>query len=293
LTFEEAPQPIPTADEVLIRVYAAGVNPVDCKTRAGAGIARRLTNPFPLILGWDVSGEVAAVGENVTQFKPGDEVYGMVRFPEVGSAYAEYVTAPASHVARKPRSVGHIEAAALPLVSLTAWQALFDEGNLQAGQKTLIHGAAGGVGHIAVQLAKWKGAYVVGTASKFNIEFIRHLGVDEVVNYTTAVFDDIIRGVDVVLESLGEDNRDRSWRVLKDGGILVSIVGQPDFVPPLVRSATMLVRPDQEQLMRIAELVDEGVIKPTVQSAVPLDDARTAHEILAHGHARGKVVLEV
>jgi NADPH:quinone reductase-like Zn-dependent oxidoreductase len=294
LTYEEAPQPVPTADEVLIQVYAAGVNPVDSKTRTGAGVARRFTaNPFPLILGWDVSGVVAAVGENVTQFKPGDEVYGMVRFPEVGAAYAEYVTAPAGHVALKPRSLGHIEAAALPLVALTAWQALFETGNLQAGQRVLIHAAAGGVGHIAVQLAKWKGAYVVATASKFNIDFVRQLGADEPVNYTSTLFDETIRGIDLVLEPLGEDNRDRSWRVLKDGGLLVSIVGEPDFVPPLLRSATMLVRPNQEQLLQITQLVDEGIIKPTVQSVVALNDARTAHEILAHGHARGKVVLEV
>ncbi|MBZ0287931.1 MAG: NADP-dependent oxidoreductase, partial [Anaerolineae bacterium] len=200
LVYEDAPRPTADIGDILVRVHAAGVNPVDYKTRQGRGIGGGSTDVLPLILGWDVSGVVESVGAGVTAFKPGDEVYSMVRFPEIGSAYAQYVAAPVSDFARKPHSLDHIHAAAVPLAALTAWQILFDTAHLVSGQTILIHAAAGGVGHLAVQLAKWKGARVIGTASAHNADFLREMGVDEVIDYTAVHFEDLVGPVDVVVD---------------------------------------------------------------------------------------------
>ena len=229
LTYEDAPRPEPKEDELLIRVHATSVNPADWQIRSGRRF--RLKKPFSLILGFDVSGVIEAVGNGVANFKVGDAVFGMLDIRK-GGAYAEYVTAPATNFAHKPRSLDHIQAAALPLVALTAWQALFDAGELSAGQKVLIHAAAGGVGHIAVQLAKWKGAYVIGTASGRNENFLCKIGVDEFINYRTTRFETIVQDVDVVLESVNRDiavervhgeTLKRSLGVVKNSGVLVSI----------------------------------------------------------------------
>jgi NADPH:quinone reductase-like Zn-dependent oxidoreductase len=289
LTYEDAPQPVPKSHELLVRVKAAGVNPVDWKTRAGRGIAGRLINPFPLILGWDISGVVEAIGAAVVDFAVGDEVYGMPRFPDVAAAYAEYVTVPFTEVARKPVSIDHTHAAALPLVSLTAWQALFDAGKLAAGQRVLIHAAAGGVGHIAVQLAKWKGAYVFGTASARNEAFLRELGVNEFINYQTTQFGNIATEVDLVLDSMSGETRNRSWQTLKKGGVLVSILGPASAETAAeygVRIEKVLVQPNQ------AQLVDAGHIKAVIDAVIPLKDASIAHQRIEEGHTRGKIVLE-
>lgn len=296
LRYEDAPIPQPAEGEVLIRVRAAGVNPVDWKTRAGRGVAKRLEAPFPLILGWDVSGVVKEVGAGVTQFKAGDEVFGLVRFPQAGGAYAEYTAAPASHLTFKPRTLDHIHAAALPLASLTAWQALFEAAQLEAGQRVLIHAAAGGVGHIAVQLARWRGAYVIGTASTRNVEFVQQLGASEVIDYETASFEQYVHEVDVVFDPLAGEVRERSWQVLKKGGVLVSILGEPAAGAAAaygVRAAYVLVRPEASQLAQIAALVDEGHLKPVVDTVYPLEKAASAHEHLERGHLRGKIVLQV
>ncbi len=296
LTYEDVPRPQPGPAEVLIRVRAAGVNPVDAKTRAGQGMARRYTNPFPLILGWDVSGVIEAVGSAVTDFEPGDEVYGMVRFPDVGAAYAEFVVAPATDIALKPHSLDHAQAAAMPLVALTAWQALFDAAELTAGQRVLIHAAAGGVGHVAVQLAKWQGATVFGTGSGRNELFLRELGVDEFINYQTTPFETVARDMDVVLDPMAGEIRERSWGTLKKGGILMSILGPPAPETAAVygvRAGNILVAPNQAQLIKLTGLIDAGHLKPVIDTVLPLSAAAEAHQRIMQAHTRGKIVLQV
>jgi NADPH:quinone reductase-like Zn-dependent oxidoreductase len=296
LLVEDVPRPQPAQGEVLIRVRAAGLNPVDWKTRSGRGVARSQAIAFPYIPGWDVSGVVEEVSGGAVAFRPGDEVFGMVRFPQIGSACAETCAAPAAHLALKPRSLDHVEAAALPLVALTAWQALFEAARLEGGQRVVIHAAAGGVGHVAVQLARWKGAHVTGTASGRNGDFVRQLGADVCVDYETTCFEDVARDADVVLDSLAGETRDRSWQVLKPGGMLVSILGEPDAGDAArhgVRSAAVLVRPDAAQLTEIAALADAGHLRPAVSAVFPLEDVRAAFERVESGHTRGKVVLRV
>jgi NADPH:quinone reductase-like Zn-dependent oxidoreductase len=295
LVYEEAPRPVPGTGEVLIRVYAAGVNPADWKTRAAPG--RLAPAIFPAILGWDVSGVVETVGPGVTEFREGDAVYGMIRFPKPGAAYAEYTTAPVTDIARKPTTVDHVHAAAVPLAALTAWQALVEQAHLTEGQTILITGAAGGVGHFAVQLAKVKGAHVIGTASARNAEFLRGLGVDQVIDYTTTPLDKAVQGVDVVFDTVGGETRELAIDVLKRGGTLVStVVGRPseEHVSAAgIQARGMLVHPSSEQLAEIAKLIDEGGVRPVVDTVFPLADTRRAHELSEGGHVRGKVVLRV
>lgn len=295
LVYEDVPRPGPGPGEVLVRVRAAGVNPVDWQTLKGEGAASLLGRPLPVIVGWDVAGTVEAVGPDTDGIGRGDEVFGMVRFPKEGGAYAEYVAAPAADLVLKPAALDHIRAAALPLAALTAWQALFDAADVRSGQTVLIHRAAGGVGHLAVQLAAWAGATVVGTASARNADYLRRLGAHQVVDYTTTRFEDACRDIDVVLDAVGGDTRDRSWGVLREGGILVSLRGEPS--PPAdtraVRGLGVTVHRDGGQLARIAELVEGGCVTPTVETVLPLADARRAHELSETGRTRGKIVLRV
>lgn len=229
IRLEETARPEPGPDEVLVRVLAAGVNPVDWKTREGRGAARRWSGErFPVVLGWDLSGTVEAVGRSVTTVRPGDEVFGLVRFPEPAGCYAEYAAVPADQVVVKPAALDHAHAAALPLVALTAWQALFDTARLTAGETVLVHAAAGGVGHVAVQLAKWKGATVIATASESKHDLVRSLGADEVVDYRGTPFEKVATGVDVVLDPVGGDTLERSLEVVREGGRVVSLVADPD-----------------------------------------------------------------
>lgn len=291
----EVERPEPGEGEVLVRVAAAGVNPVDWKTRRSGGLLARKGVEPPVILGWDVSGTVEAVGPGVTRFAVGDEVFGMPRFPGVAGAYAEYVAAPEADLARKPATVGHPEAAALPLVGLTVLQA-FRKAELQPGQTVLVHGAAGGVGSVAVQVAKALGARVAGTASAANQDLLRELGVDEPVDYAAERFEDRVSGVDVVLDTQGGEVRERSWGVLRPGGILVSIVGPPkegEAEAHGVRGAGIMVRTSGEQLEELARMVDDGALTPVVGATHPLADAAEAHRSLETGHARGKLVLLV
>lgn len=292
LIYEETQRPEPLNGEALVRVRAAGVNPVDWKTREGRGVARPPESP--IILGWDIAGVVEEVGSGVDQFAAGDDVFGMVRFPEFGNAYADYVAAPASDLARKPANISFAEAAAAPLVTLTAWQALFEVAQLQAGQTLLVHAAAGGVGHVAVQLAKWKGAEVFGTASARNADFLRGLGVDHVIDYTRERFEDAARAVDVVLDTQGDETQRRSFAVLKPGGMLVSIAETPDKTLAQtygVRTARIRVRPSGEQMAQIAERFERGELRVEIARAFPLSEAAEAHRLSETGHTRGKIVL--
>lgn len=291
LTYEDAPRPEPTAGEVLIRVHAAGVNPVDWKTRE-RGFRRK---DLPMIVGWDASGVVESVGSAVTRFKPGDEVYAMTDLSRDG-AYAEFVVAREDAVAIKPGSIGHVEAASVPLAGLTAWQAMFDTAGLTEGQTVLIHGAAGGVGHLAVQLAKARGARVIGTASERNHEFLKEIGCDEVIDYRTTRFEDAVKDVDVVLDTVGGDTLERSYDVVKKGGFVVSIIGEPSQEKARERgvgTARILVKPDGAQLAEIAALIDAGKVRPEVSHTFPLAEAAKAHQQSQTGHTRGKIVLKV
>ena len=294
LRYEDAPRPIVKPDEVLIRVHAAGVNPVDWKVRAGHAKAM-LSYTFPFIPGWDVSGVVQSTGLDTSRLKAGDEVYSRPDLARNG-AYAEYIAVRESEVALKPKSQDHVQAAAVPLAALTAWQALFDAAKIQPGQTILIHGAAGGVGSFAVQLAKLKGARVIGTASQKNHEFLRSLGVDETIDYNTTRFEDAVHGVDAVLDTITGETMERSWQVLKKDGILVSILQPPSPEKAAahgVRCAHTFVQPNVPQLNEITKLLDGGKLKVIVEKVFPLWEARAAHELSATGHVRGKIVLRV
>lgn len=294
LTYEDAPQPQMADDEVLIQVHAAAINPVDWKIREGH-LQGFLHHQLPLILGWDVSGVVEAVGAAVTQFKPGDEVYSRPDIDRNG-AYAEYVAVKASEVAMKPQTVDHIQAAAIPLAGITAWHALFEAAQLSAGQRILIHAAAGGVGSYAVQLAHWKGATVIGTASGRNRDFLLELGVDQMVDYQTTKFEEAVEPVDVVFDTIGGDVQERSWQILKPGGILVSIIEPPSEEQAAAhqcRSAFVFIQPRADWLTQMADLIDQGQLKPIVETVLPLSEVAEAHRLSQKGHTRGKIVLQV
>ena len=296
LQFEDAPRPTPGSGELLIRVHAASVNPIDWKVRAGY-MKDYIPLPLPFIPGWDVSGVVETVGSGVSKFKKGDEVYARPDVTAHGyGAYAEYVVVKETETALKPKSIDHVHAAAIPVGAVTAWRALFDTAGLKKDQKVLIHGAAGGVGSFAVQLAKWKGAHVIGTASARNQAFLRELGVDEPIDYAKTRFEDFVHDVDVVLDPIGGDTQKRSWKTLKKGGILVSIVGPPSAEEAAkhgVRSAFLSAQGGSSLLAELAKLTDSGNIKPIVETVLPLSEARHAHELNETGHARGKTVLKV
>jgi len=288
-------RPAPRANEILIRVHAAGLNPTDWKHRATGGF---LGEP-PFTLGWDVSGVVEAVGVGVARLAPGDEVFGMLSYPWGHGSHAEYVAAPARAFVHKPAGIDHVQAGALPLVSLTAWQALVENAQVQPGQRVLIHAAAGGVGHVAVQIAKARGAYVIGTASAAKHDFLRELGVDEAIDYRETDFSEAVKDVDVVLDMLGGETALKSLRVLRPGGIVVSIVpmGKPDFYEEAerlgVRAVRMLVDADRADMESIAELVEAGKLRATIAATFPLADAAEAHALGATGRTAGKLVLTV
>jgi NADPH:quinone reductase-like Zn-dependent oxidoreductase len=296
LRFEDAPRPTPGSGEVLMKAYAASVNPIDWKVRAGHA-KDFIPLPLPFIPGWDVSGVVEAVGPGVSKFKQGDEVYARPNIMHDGyGGYAEYVVAKETETALKPKSIDHVHAATIPVAAVTASRALFDTAGLEKGQKVLIHGAAGGVGSFAVQLAKWKGAHVIGTASAKNQAFLRELGVDEPLDYARTRFEDVAHDVDVVLDTIGGETQQRSWKVLQKGGILVSIVAPPSTDEATrhgVRSALISAQVDTSVLNEIAKLIDSGKLKPRVETVLPLAEARKAHELGESGHARGKIVLKV
>ncbi|PBB99279.1 NADP-dependent oxidoreductase [Mesorhizobium sp. WSM3862] len=290
----EQPAPSPKASEVLVRVKAAGINPVDGAVRAGYF---PLIGEPPFILGWDISGTVEALGTGVTAFKVGDAVFGMPRFPKQAAAYAEFVATPVDEIAAKPAAIDHAQAAALPLAGLTAWQGLVRHGGLQSGQRVLIHAGAGGVGHLAVQIAKARGAWVIATASPDKLDYVRSIGADEVVDYTNGDFTERVRDIDLVLDAMGGDHADRSLKVLREGGVLVSLLNVHDATRAKagernIRVERMSVVPDREGLVELARLVDARKLAVHVAKAFPLNQAGAAHAFLAT-RPIGKVVLTV
>lgn len=294
LRLVEVDRPEPLGTEVLVRVKAAGVNPVDWYTRMGEGYLRS----FPLTVGWDVSGVVEEAGLGVTRFAPGDEVFGMPWFPREAAAYAEYVTAPSRQLARKPAALSHVEAAGLPLAGLTAWQVLVDAADVQAGQRVLIAAAAGGVGHLAVQIAKARGAYVIGTARAANHSFVHGLGADEVIDYTQVAVPEVVSDLDVVLDPVGRTAHD--WLpAIQPGGMLLPF--SADDYSALTAAAAerditvklVLVEPDGHALEALAALAGEGRLQVHVDATLPLADAAKAHELSERRRTRGKIVLTI
>ncbi|BCG93225.1 NADP-dependent oxidoreductase [Mesorhizobium sp. 131-2-1] len=294
LTIANQPDPAPKAGEILVRVSAAGINPVDGAVRAGN---YPLLGEPPFILGWDISGTVEALGPDVNGLKIGDQVFGMPRFPKQAAAYAELVAAPAKEVAPKPEGIDHAHAAALPLAGLTAWQGLVRHGGVREGQRVLVHAAAGGVGHLAVQIAKAHGAHVIATASPDKLDFVRSIGADEVIDYTAGDFAEKVDDVDLVLDAIGGDHADRSLQVVRDGGVLVSLLNVHDATRAKatargIRVERMSVVPDRDGLVELGRLVDAGKLAVHVAQTFPLAQAGAAHAFLST-RPIGKVVLAI
>lgn len=297
LHYTEIPQPEPLENEVLIKVKAISINPVDVKTRAGKGVYGRLKEESPLIIGWDISGVVEKTGSKVTQFKKGDAVFGMVNFPGHGKAYAEYVAAPEKHLALKPANVSFEEAAAATLVALTAYQALVHHAKVQAGQNILVHAASGGVGHIAIQIGKYLGAAVTGTSSLKNKDFVLGLGADKHIDYNAYDWNSHQDSFDFILDTIGGDNIDKSIEVTKKGGTLISIpTGLNEKVTEKaklkgIEGYFILVQSNGQDMKAIADLLEKGIIKPFVSETFPFDKMKEAHLQQETGRTKGKIII--
>ncbi len=293
LRYEDVPEPSIKPDEIRIRVHSAGVSPFDLHVRDGW---YKDSYPFPITLGWEISGVVAECGAQVFKFREGDLVFAHPSVYRNGGGYADYAAVKESEAVLKPASITHREAAAASMNALTAWQALFDTAHLSAGQKVLIHAAAGGVGHLAVQLARWKGAYVIGTASAKNKQFLLDLGIDEFIDYHSQPFEKAVKNVDAVFDTIGGETLVKSFSTLKKGGIAVSIVDferikeAPKFG---VRGENVIVAPNPLQMAEIAKLLEEGTIKPHIETSFPLKEAKKAQIAVQSGHTRGKIVLDL
>jgi len=291
LRVESQPRPEAGPGEVLVRVEAASVNPVDYKMRNGGYVPQ---SALPLTLGRDVAGIVEATAVAASRFKAGDAVYAMLARDRGG--YVEFVAVKATDCAHKPERLDFIQAAAVPLAALTAWQGLFDYGHLAAGQRVLIHGASGGVGHFAVQFAKARGATVFATCSGEDVAFVRGLGADEAIDYRAERFEDRARDIDLVYDLVAGETQDRSWAVLKDGGAMVSTLKEPDAAKAAAkhaRAAHYMAQPNGAQLAEIAALIDAGKVVPTIAAVFPLEEAAQAERKLEDEHVRGKIVLDV
>ncbi len=287
--FVDRELPEPEAGEVLVKIHAAGVNPVDWKIRDGAG--QRMGMTLPIYLGGEIAGTVEKVGEGVEQFKVGEAVFGMTR----SGGFAEYTVTKAESLAAKPAGLDFTTAAAVPLGALTAWQAMFDTAHLGSGQKVLITSASGGVGSLAVQLAKSKGAHVTGMASGQNEEFVRSLGVDEFVDYKKQPFEEVVKDMDVVFDNVGGETFQKAFRTLKKGGFLATVVAFPKDEAQQygVGVARVQCKPNAEELLTIRGLVDAGKLKAHVATVLPLEEVKQALELSATGRTRGKIVLEI
>ena len=292
LKLEETPRPEPGDNEILIHVKAASVNPVDYKIRSGE--FKKGEIELPTTLGRDVAGVVESVGRNITNLKPGQEVYAFLGAKSGG--YAEYAIAEQNEVSPKPDRLDFVEAAAVPLAAETAWQALFDHGELKQGERVLIHGAGGGVGHFAVQFAKAKGATVIATASKEDVNFVSELGADRVIDHKAEAFEKNVRDIDLVIDLIGGETQEKSWAVLKEGGRMVSVLEQPskeEAARKHAKAVVFMAQPKAEQLEEIGELISENKVTVAVSKVLPLEEAKEAHETLEHEHSQGKLVLTV
>jgi NADPH:quinone reductase-like Zn-dependent oxidoreductase len=293
IVIDELPRPTPGHGEVLVRVAAAGVGPWDALIREHKSVVQ---TPLPLILGSDVSGVIEAIGPGVSAFQAGDEIYGVTN-PDFCGAYTEYAIASAAMVARKPQGLSHVEAASVPVVAVTAWQMLFEYAQAKAGQTVLVHGGAGNVGAYAVQLASQAGLQVFATVSSEDAPDVRSLGATTVIDYKTTRFEEVVPPIDVVLDTVGGDTRERSFGIIKPGGMLVSVVSEP--MPERhrsngVRAVFFLVEVTTARLETITDLFDRGQLTARVGAVLPLEQARTAHEMLGGvPHSRGKIVLNV
>lgn len=289
----DLPRPEPKAGEVLVQVHATAVTPTELQWFPTFNTSSGEPRPFPIVLSHEFSGVVESLGTNVSDFNLGDEVYGLNHWFTNG-AQAEYCVVTATALARKPRSIDHVHSAVVPISALTAWQGLFEKTKLQRGQRVLIHGGAGGVGVFAVQLARWRGAHVLATASAANLDFVRSLGANEVIDYQRTNFETVARDLDVVFDSLGGKILERSWAVLRPGGRLVTIAAQSEGVSDQrIREAFMLVRADGGQLAEIAGLIEAGELRAFVEQSFPLSAAREAYARAERGGMRGKIVLSV
>ena len=292
LKYEDVPRPEPKENEALVQVIAAGVNPVDALIRTGK-YAKFFGTTLPLIPGYDIAGIVEKTGAKITKLKAGDSIYAYVLW---GGGYAEYAVATEGEATAKPKSLNYIEAAAAPLVALTAWQALIDTAKLSAGQTVLIHGGSGGVGSMAIQIAKARGAKVIATASTSNQELLKQLGADVAIDYTKTKFEDVAKDVDVVLDSVGKDTLARSYGVVRKGGIIATLVAQPnqaELDKHGIRGAAISVKPNASELAEITKLIEEKKIKPVVSQVLSLTEALKAQEQAATHHTRGKIVLKI
>lgn len=295
LVLSDIEVPVAADNEVLIQTSAISINPIDVKTRAGKGVSALLKNEHPMILGWDISGVVVESKSSV--FKPGDEVFGMVNFPGLGKTYAEYVAVPADQLAMKPTSISHAEAAAASLAALTAWQALVSHANIQAGQRVLIHAAAGGVGHFAVQIAKQRGAYVIGTASAANRDFVLSLGADEHIDYKTQSLTDATHAIDFVLDTIGSDTIDHSLEVMKPGATIISIPsGKNELVKEKAEAKGMTgypirVQSNGDDMKQLANLLADGRIKAHISQTFGFDEMKKAHLQIESGKTQGKLAV--
>ncbi|MGZ5192017.1 MAG: NADP-dependent oxidoreductase [Flavisolibacter sp.] len=300
LQLVDLPKPILQSDEVLIKVKAISINPVDIKTRIGKSLYDELKRSnSPIILGWDVSGIVTEIGSAVTQYKTGDEVFGMINFPGHGRGYAEYVAAPASHLALKPSNVTHEAAAAATLAAMTAWQALVSHAKVRKGQTVLVLAAAGGVGHYAVQIAKHLGAYVIGTSSAVNKDFVLSLGADDHIDYKTQRLADVVKDVDFVLDSIGDSTIDSSVAVTKKGGTVIFLPGgiSDEKLEKLNSSGVncyrILVQSNGDDMNQIAGLLENGIIKSHVSQLFPFEKMKDAHLQIETVRTKGKIVLTI
>jgi len=293
LVYEDAPVPEIAPDEVLIKVAACGINPIDWKMRKGYAKDRAPIS-FPFILGWDVAGTIEKTGVLVANFKPGDKVFTRNNTSRNGG-YAEYVAVRASEIAAAPHSLSLIQSAGIPLACGTAWDGLFEQGNLKKGQSVLIHGGSGGVGTFAIQLAKFVGAHVITTTSAKNSDLVRSLGADEIIDYNAEDFSKKLKDIDLVFDTIGGDTQKRSWGILKKGGTLVSTVGADDKAAAEygVKAKSFMLDSSGARLQEIAALADLGHIKVIIEKEFPLSEARAAHELSEKGHAVGKIILTV
>ena len=300
LTVAEVEQPRTANSEFLVKVVAAGINPIDAKTRSGRGVSALLD--YPAILGNDFSGYVVSSPYEGHPIKVGDEVYGMAAVPRYGGTYAEYVAVPSMSLARKPKALSHVEAAAVPLAALTAWGMVVELAKAHEGQRMLIHAGAGGVGHFAVQFARFFGAWVIATGSTRNLAWLSELGADEVIDHTSARFDDVVKDVDVVIDLIGnthDETGTRSLSVLRPGGLIVNApTGSWDtFIDDAtaagMRASRYKVSADGSTLAVISRLLESGDVRVFVDQVFPLEEAPAAHTALETGHTRGKIVLKV